>query len=103
MSETRGEGVAALADGLPAGAVVVHDDVVAAYSADRAMFCPPGKAIALVRARTTAEVQHVMRIASQHAVPVVAQGARSGLAGGANAVDGCVLLNLEQMTDVVEI
>src|SRR6185312_6005476 len=67
------------------------------------MFCPPGKAIALVHARTTAEVQHVMRTASLHGVPVVPQGARSGLAGAANAVDGCILLNLEKMNQVLEI
>jgi glycolate dehydrogenase FAD-linked subunit len=103
VSKVHGEVVAALADGLPAGAVVVDDDVVAAYSVDRAMFCPVGKALALVHARSTADVQHVMRVASRHSVPVVPQGARSGLAGAANAVDGCILLNLEKMNHVLEI
>jgi glycolate oxidase len=103
VSNVHGEVVAALADGLPAGAVVVDDDVVAAYSVDRAMFCPVGKALVLVHARSTADVQHVMRVASRHSVPVVPQGARSGLSGAANAVDGCILLSLEKMTEVVEI
>jgi len=103
VSKVHGEVVAALADGLPAGAVVVDDDVVAAYSVDRAMFCPVGKALALVHARSTADVQHVLRVASRHSVPVVPQGARSGLAGAANAVDGCILLNLEKMNHVLEI
>ncbi|HWI70918.1 MAG TPA: FAD-linked oxidase C-terminal domain-containing protein, partial [Baekduia sp.] len=36
-------------------------------------------------------------------VPIVPRGAGSGLAGAANAVDGCVVLSLERMTDVVEV
>jgi glycolate oxidase len=103
VSQLHGEVVAALVEGLPPDAVVVDDDVVAAYSVDRAMFCPVGKALALVHARSTADVQHVMRIASSHSVPVVPQGARSGLSGAANAVDGCILLSLEKMDEVLEI
>ena len=95
--------VGALRDGLPPGAVVVDADVLSAYSMDRATFCAHGKPVVLVHARSTAEVQHVMRTASAHGVPVVPQGARSGLSGAANAVDGCVLLSLEKMTRVVEI
>jgi glycolate oxidase len=103
VSIVHGEVVAELAEGLPAGAVVVDDDVVAAYSVDRAMFCPVGKALALVHARSTTDVQHVMRVASRHRVPVVPQGARSGLSGAANAVDGCILLSLEKMNEILEI
>jgi glycolate oxidase len=36
-------------------------------------------------------------------VPVVPQGARSGLSGAANALDGCILLSLEKMKEIVEI
>jgi glycolate oxidase len=103
VSNIDGEVVAALAEGLPAGSVVVDDDIVAAYSVDRAMFCPVGKAMALVHARSTADVQHVMRVASALNVPVVPQGARSGLAGAANAIDGCILLSLEKMNQILEI
>ena len=44
-----------------------------------------------------------MRVASRFAVPVVPQGARSGLSGAANAIDGCILLSLEKMKQVLEI
>src|SRR5215210_4552285 len=91
-----------LVRGLPQGAVMLDDDVLAAYSVDRAMFCPVGKALALVHARTTAQVQHVLQVASRFGVPVVPQGARSGLSGAANAVDGCILLSLEKMKDILE-
>jgi glycolate oxidase len=93
----------ALQQGLPAGAVVLDADVLAAYSVDRAMFCAVGKALALVHARETAHVQHVMRVASRFGVPVVPQGARSGLSGAANAIDGCILLSLEKMDQVLEV
>jgi glycolate dehydrogenase FAD-linked subunit len=83
--------------------VVTDPDILAAHSVDRAMQCSAGKALALVRARSTADVQHVMRVATTHGVPVVAQGARSGLSGAANAVDGCILLSLEQMNSILEI
>ena len=66
------------------------------------MYCPAGKAIALVHARSTSDVQHVMRVASEHRVPVVPQGARSGLSGAAT-IDGCILLSLEKMNEVLEI
>ena len=65
----------ALRDGLPDKSVVVDADVLLAYSVDRAMYCPAGKALALVHARSTADVQHVMRVATEHRVPVVPQGA----------------------------
>src|SRR5688572_10877968 len=95
--------LAALRAGLPDASVVTDPDVVTAYSVDRAMYCASGKALALVHARETAHVQHVMRVASEYVVPVVPQGARSGLSGAANAIDGCILLNLDKMTDIIEI
>jgi glycolate oxidase len=95
--------VDALVAGLPEGSVVVDEDVLATYSVDRAMYCVAGKALALVRAEETADVQQVMRVASEHGIPVVPQGARSGLSGAANAIDGCILLSLEKMRQIIEI
>jgi glycolate oxidase len=36
-------------------------------------------------------------------VPIVARGAGSGLSGGANAIDGCMILSLEGMSTILEI
>ena len=44
-----------------------------------------------------------MRWATRHRVPVVPQGARTGLSGGANAVDGGILLSLTRMDAIVEV
>jgi glycolate oxidase len=93
----------ALAAGLPAGAVVTDADVLAGLSHDEAEWAPVGRAAAAVRVRSEADVQHVVRVCAEHGTPVVARGAGTGLSGGANAVDGCVVVDLSRMDAVVAI
>nr|WP_042194154.1 FAD-linked oxidase C-terminal domain-containing protein [Kibdelosporangium sp. MJ126-NF4]CEL21125.1 Glycolate dehydrogenase, subunit GlcD [Kibdelosporangium sp. MJ126-NF4]CTQ96310.1 Glycolate dehydrogenase (EC 1.1.99.14), subunit GlcD [Kibdelosporangium sp. MJ126-NF4] len=88
---------------LPADATTDDPDVLDAYRTDRATFCPSGTPRALVRARSLQDVVDTMRWAYEHNVPVVPQGTRTGLSGGANALDGCVLLNVEKLDQIVEI
>jgi glycolate oxidase len=92
-----------LAEGLPPEALVTDPDVVESYRYDRAQFCPAGVPAAVVLARETAHVQHALRTASELRVPVVPQGARSGLSGAANAIDGCIVVSTEKMRRVVEV
>ncbi|MBU2693609.1 FAD-binding oxidoreductase [Pimelobacter sp. 30-1] len=94
---------AALTAELGAGVVVTDADVLATNARDEAHFCPAGVPAALVRARSTADVVATLRIAGRYGVPVVPQGARTGLSGGANAVDGCILLSLTRMARIVEV
>ncbi|MBL1065719.1 FAD-binding oxidoreductase [Streptomyces sp. 7-21] len=94
---------ARLLEGLPDEAVLTDPDVTASYAHDMASFCPAGTPAVVVLPRTTEQVQHVMRTATELRVPVVPQGARTGLSGGANAVDGCVLLSLVRMNRVLSI
>ncbi|MGP4112893.1 FAD-binding oxidoreductase [Streptomyces sp. 4N509B] len=95
--------VARLREGLPAEAVLTDPDVTASYAHDMASFCPAGSPAVVVLPRTTEQVQHVLRTASELRVPVVPQGARTGLSGAANAVDGCVVISLVRMDRVLEI
>jgi glycolate oxidase len=88
---------------LPVGATTEDPDVLAAYARDRASFCPVGQPAALVRARSVDDVVETLQWAYENRVPVIPQGARTGLSGGANAVDGCVLLSLEKMDRILEI
>ncbi len=99
----RDDVVAALAEGLPAEAILTDPDVTASYARDMAGFSDAGLPAVVVRPATTEEVQHVMRTATALRVPVVPQGARTGLSGAANAIDGCVVLSLERMDRVLEI
>lgn len=94
---------AALRAVLPAEVVLTDPDLLAGHRYDRAMFCPAGMPAAVVRARGTADVQAALRVASSLAVPVVPQGARSGLSGAANAVDGCIVLSTVSMDRVLEV
>lgn len=86
---------------LPEGRVTEDVDVLEAHRRDRATFCDAGNPSVLVRAQSTEDVATTLDWAHRNRVPVVAQGARSGLSGGANATDSCVLLSLEKM-DLVE-
>jgi glycolate oxidase len=72
-------------------------------SHDEAEWAPAGRAVAGVRARSESEVQQVVRICAEFGAAVVPRGAGTGLSGGANAVDGCVVLDLARMDRVVEI
>jgi len=92
-----------LLGGLPAEAVLTDPDVTASYANDMASFCPAGAPAVVVLPRTVEQVQHVMRIATELRVPVVPQGARTGLSGGANASDGCIVLSLTKMDRILEI
>ena len=95
--------VEALGRGLPAGHMVLDPDVLAAMSHDDAEWAPVGRAAVGVRARSEAEVQHVVRTCAELGAAVVPRGAGTGLSGGANAVDGCVVLDLARMDRVIEI
>ncbi len=99
---TGGVATALLAQ-LPADVVVTDPDRLESYRYDRAMFCPAGVPAAVVLARETAHVQAALRVASALGVPVVPQGARSGLSGAANAIEGCIVISTERMNQVLEV
>ncbi|MEU3143536.1 MULTISPECIES: FAD-binding oxidoreductase [unclassified Streptomyces] len=92
-----------LLDGLPPEAVLTDPDVTASYANDMASFCPAGTPAVVVLPRTVEQVQHVLRTATALRVPVVPQGARTGLSGAANATDGCIVLSLTRMDAILEI
>jgi glycolate oxidase len=92
-----------LTAGLPADAVLTDQASTEAYRHDEANFCPSGMPLAVVHPTNTEQVQHVLRVASAHRVPVVPQGSRTGLSGAANAVDGGIVLSLTKMDRIVEI
>src|SRR5580698_158127 len=95
--------ISALGRGLPRDRLVVDPDVLAAISHDEAEWAPVGQAVAGVRARTEAEVRHVVRACAEFGAPVVPRGAGTGLSGGANATDGSVVLDLSRMNQVLAI
>ncbi|WP_037065231.1 FAD-binding oxidoreductase [Pseudonocardia acaciae] len=95
--------VAALRSALPADRVLTDPALTAGYAHDEAEWAPHGTPSVVVRPRDTAEVAAAVKAAAELRVPVVPRGAGTGLSGGANAVDGCVLLSLEAMRAIVRI
>ena len=94
----------ALGRDLPADRIVTDPDVLAALTHDEAEWAPgrPGRRRPSARAPRPRS-QHVVRVCRRLGVPVVPRGAGTGLSGGANAVDGCVVLDLTRMTAILEI
>ena len=88
---------------VPADRVLVDPASTDRYSRDQAEWAPVGVPAAVVLAQTALEVRDVVRACLDRGVPVVARGAGTGLSGGANAVDGCVVVSLERMDQVLEV
>ncbi|MFM6849279.1 MAG: FAD-binding oxidoreductase [Terrabacter sp.] len=85
---------------LAPGALLTGPDSTAAYRFDYTADAGAGLPLAVVRATSAEDVQATVRWAGAHGIPVVPRGAGSGLSGGANAVDGCIVLSLEKMREV---
>jgi glycolate oxidase len=107
MSTDVGDGTSNIVAALRA--IVGHDgviddaDVLVSYERDQAGFVPAGTPLAAVFPRSTAEVAAVVELAHQRRIPLVPRGAGSGLAGGANAVEGCLVLVLTRMDAILDI
>ncbi len=88
---------------LPDQRIKTDVDVVAAYGQDRAVFEAAGTAAVLVTPHSTDEVVAAMEAAKAANAIVVPRGAGTGLTGAANAVDGCMILSLHNMNQILEI
>lgn len=95
--------LAALRRILPDDACITDVDVLEGVRRDHAGLTEAGHAAVLVRPASTEQVQRVVRVAHEHGIPVVPRGAGSGLAGGANAIDGCIVLSTSRMNRIVDI
>jgi FAD/FMN-containing dehydrogenase len=91
--------LAALADALPVGSISTSSDDLATYGRDWTRVFEP-KPSAVVFPRSTEEVAQVLRICNEHRAPVVPSGGRTGLAAGAVANRGEIVLSLERMNGI---
>ncbi|XVV14831.1 FAD-binding oxidoreductase [Actinoplanes sp. CA-131856] len=89
---------------LLSGLDVVDDaDVLESLAHDDAEWAPYGRPAAAVRPRTTDDVRRVVAACAERGIPIVARGAGTGLSGGANAVDGAMIVDLSKMNRIIEI
>lgn len=73
------------------------------HALDAALGIPEPRDFTLVRARDTGDVVEALRWAAAERIPVVPQGARTGLAGGAVPLEGGLALNLEAMATIEDV
>ncbi len=84
-------------------AVSVDPVDLAIARADKSGHVSAGTPLAVVTARSIEDVQAVMRIASETRTPVVTRGAGTGLAGGAIASEGEIVLSTLAMNRLLEL
>src|SRR3954451_1049158 len=82
-------------------AVLTDTDVTASYSRDMMPLAPVGTPLAVVLPSDVEGVQAVVRACAEAKVPIVPRGAGSGLSGAANAIDGCVVLVMTKLDQIV--
>ena len=88
---------------LPGGRVITDSGQVAYYAHDAAYRAPYNTPLAVVQPRETSDVVAVVSYCADRGIPIVARGAGTGLAGGANAVGRCIVVSFEKMNKIVHI
>jgi glycolate oxidase len=83
--------------------LITDPNTLAGLCHDEAEWAPAGTPFAAFRPQSTEDVQRAVRAAAEHNVPIVPRGAGTGLSGGANAIDGCLVLDLSRMNRIIEI
>ncbi|WP_336852192.1 FAD-binding oxidoreductase [Sinomonas albida] len=78
-------------------------DARAAAATDRSGYIPPTLPDGVIRARSVDDVVEALRLAHAHAIPVVPRGAGTGLAGGASAHAGEVVVDVSGMNRILAI
>ena len=101
--DERAVWMAALRAEVPAASFVDDPETLTARSVDASFIPPEGRPLTLIAPASTDEVSAVLRVAHAHGIPVVPQGGLTGLAGGASAVEGCILLDLSRMSTVLRV
>ncbi len=94
--------VGALVASLGAEAVLADDLSRLAYDVDGFTIAKYPPDVVLLP-KTTEDVSAALRIAHEHGVPVTARGAGTGLAGGALAEEGGILLVTSRMDRILEV
>lgn len=88
---------------MPPDAVLIDRGAVRGYTRDRAMLGDYGEPLAVVMPRSKDEVRKTVEVCASYAIPLVPRGAGTGMSGGANAVDGCVVVSMKAMNKILEI
>ena len=87
----------------PDTTLITDPAILPSYSRDQSQIAKNGTPIAVLLAKNESEISAAVKFAYEHNIPVVARGAGSGLSGGANAIDGSLIISLEKMNQIISI
>ncbi len=87
----------------PDATLITDPTILPSYSRDQSQIAKNGTPIAVLLAKNESEISAAVKFAYEHNIPVVARGAGSGLSGGANAIDGSLIISLEKMNQIISI
>ena len=88
---------------VPDSSFLTDPDSIQSLSHDEGEWAAIGTAIAALRARSADEVSKVVAACAELGIPVVPRGSGTGLSGGANAVDGCLVIDVSRMNRILEV
>ncbi|WP_461189176.1 FAD-binding oxidoreductase [Arthrobacter sp. Z4-13] len=88
---------------LAAGKVDRTEATLSRYAVDQAPVLDYQLPLAVVFPESVPDVQAVVRICADSAVPVVPRGAGTGVSGGAHATKDCIILSLERMDRILDL
>jgi glycolate oxidase len=83
--------------------ILIGDAISEDYAHDEALSATPQKPTYVAKPATAEEVAGLLKVASEHRVPVTARGSGSGLSGAARPVEGGLLISFERMNAVLEV
>src|SRR6266702_425090 len=86
---------------LPKGQVFTDRASIVSYELDAGM--DRGRPEGIVFPRSTEDIVRIMRWAAEHAVPLVARGAGTGLSGGAVADRGGLIVEFSHMNRILDV
>ena len=87
-----------------AGARVITDPgQMESYRHDQTPVVTPGRPRCVLLAGSTQDVVAALDWAQRNRVPVVPRGGGTSLAGGATAIDGCMVLSTARLTSILEL
>jgi glycolate oxidase len=95
--------LAELRDAAAGARVITDPDLMESYRRDQTLVVSAGLPRCVVLASSTEHVAGTLAWAQRYQVPVVPRGGGTSLAGGATAIDGCVVLSTARMTTIREL
>ena len=99
----HGAFLASIAERLPRLRLLTDEVDRESYRHDETAYQKAGLPLAVALPTETAEVSELMRLASEHRVPVVPRGAGTGLSGGAAGIDRGLTICFTKMDRILEI